>query len=44
MDEPIPVERMDGNRRARVVGDGGVVADMVPVPVRGDDELQRPAA
>ena len=38
------VERMDRDVRAGVLGDGGVVADVVPVAVRRHDELERPVA
>src|SRR4249920_947785 len=40
----MPIERMDGDLRTRVLNDRGVVADVVPVTMRGDDELQRPVA
>ena len=42
--QPIGVERMDRDVGAGVRGDRGVVADVVPVPVGADDELQRPVA
>ena len=35
---------MDRDVRAGVVRDAGVVADVVPVPMGRDDELQRPFA
>ena len=40
--QPITIEGVDGDLGARVLGDDRVVADVVPVPVRGDDELQGP--
>ena len=40
--QPVPVERMDGDRRARVLRDRRVVADVIPVAVGRHDELERP--
>ncbi len=39
-----PIERVDRDVRTRVARDRGVVADVIPVAVRGQDELQRPVA
>jgi len=41
--QPLTVRRVDGDRRTGVLGDRRVVADVVPVAVRRDDQLQRPA-
>ena len=41
--EPVRVQRMDGDLGAGVRLDRGVVADVVPVAVRADDQLERPA-
>jgi hypothetical protein len=40
----MPVERMNRDIRAGRGGNRGVVADVVPVAVRRDDELQDPVA
>ena len=42
--QSLAVERMDRDLRAGVFGDRGVVADVIPVPVGRDDELERPVA
>ena len=42
--EPVPVGRMDGDVGSGVGGDGGVVADVVPVAVGRHDQLERPAS
>ena len=42
--QAVAVEGVDGDRRAGRRGDRGVVADVVPVAMGRDDELERPAA
>jgi hypothetical protein len=42
--EPVAVERMNGDLGARMPGYRGVVADVIPVAVGRDDELQGPVA
>ena len=40
--EAVAVGRMDGDGRTGVLGHRGVVPDVIPVPVRADDQLQGP--
>jgi hypothetical protein len=42
--EPVAIERMDRDVRAGRGGNRGVIADVIPMAVRRDDELQRPVA
>jgi hypothetical protein len=42
--EPVAVERMNGDIGARMPRDRGIVADVIPVAVGRDDELQGPVA
>ncbi len=42
--EAVRVERMDGDPGAGVGGDRSVVADVIPMAVGRDDELERPLA
>jgi hypothetical protein len=42
--EPVAVERMNGDIGARMPRDRGIVADVIPVAVGRDDELQDPVA
>ena len=39
-----PIQGMYGDRGARVLGDRRIVADVIPVAVGADDELERPPA
>jgi hypothetical protein len=41
-DQAVTIERVDGDLSAGVLGDHRVVSDVVPVTVRGHDELERP--
>lgn len=38
------IEQVRRNLRARQIGDRGVIADVIPVAVRRDDQLERPSA
>ena len=42
--QAVAVQRMDGDLGAGMLGHGRVVADVIPVTMTGDDQLQRPVA